>query len=349
MDSLTHLLFGATLGQAGFRQKLGRRALVAGAVIASLPDFDVAAGWIGGHLAEWEHHRGFTHSFFFAPVAGPVLGWAIARAERWTIPSPAGAAAGTATGDDRLRWWIWFSILGLLSNSVLDVLTAYGTQILWPLSTTRFAVNALAIIDPVYSLLPLLIALLIGAFARPRVGRFAARAVFAWMALYAVFAWNLNEKVERIAAEDFGRPAVVTAYPLLFQPYYQRVLAMTPEAAHVGYYSLLNPKPIAWTAYAIDHGPAIEAVRRSREGAVFEWFAMDRVLWRATPDGRGGMQVEASDLRYGMPGPSDTGFWGFRTRVDGAGGFLDPPQPFTAPRDASAAAFRAFWSELTGR
>jgi len=345
MDSLTHLLFGATLAQAGFRQKLGRRAIVAGAVIASLPDFDVAAGWIGGHLAEWEHHRGFTHSFFFAPVAGPLLGWAIARAERWASPSP----PGEAVGDDRLRWWIWFSILGLLSNSVLDVLTSYGTQILWPLTSTRFAVNALSIIDPVYSLLPLLIALVIGALARPRIGRTAARVVFVWMALYAVFGWRLNETIERIAAEDFGRPATVTAYPLLFQPYYQRVLAMTPEAGHVGYYSLLNPKPIAWTTYAIDRGPAIDAVRRTREGTVFQWFAMDRVLWRANPDVRGGTQVEASDLRYGMPGPSDAGAWGFRARVDDAGALLDPPRPFTAPRDAGAAAFRAFWSEMTGR
>ena len=79
MDSLTHVLFGAVLAQTGFRRRLGRRAIVAAVAITSLPDLDVAAAWVEGRFAEWQHHRGFTHSLAFAPVAGPVIGWAIDR------------------------------------------------------------------------------------------------------------------------------------------------------------------------------------------------------------------------------------------------------------------------------
>lgn len=244
MDSLTHVLFGSVLAQAGFRQRLGRRATLAAIVITSLPDFDVAAGWMSGRLAEWQHHRGFTHSLLFSPVAGPIIGWAVDRFERWRgheLP-------GRASGVERLRTWIWLAFLALLSHPILNVFTSYGTQLLWPLTSARFAVDAVAIIDPVYSLLPLTIALIVGA-RWPQAAKRAALSVFAFMTLYLAFAWQLNERIARIAAADFGRPAEVSAYPLLFQPVFRRVLALTPGAAHVGYYSFLNPRPIAWRSY----------------------------------------------------------------------------------------------------
>ena len=342
MDSLTHVLFGGVLAQTGFRQRLGRRATLAAIVIASLPDFDVAAGWMSGRFAEWQHHRGFTHSLLFAPVAGPAIGWAIDRFERWRNRDLPGGASGA----ERLRLWTWLAFLALLSHPILDVFTSYGTQLLWPLTSARFAVDAVAIIDPVYSLIPLTIALIFGA-RWPRLARPTAFGVFAFMAAYLVFAWQLNERIIRIAAADFGRPAEITAYPLLFQPYYRRVLALTPEAAHVGYYSLLNPKPIEWKAYPRESSEAIEAVRRTREAELFTWFSMGKVLWRTTPDGNG-TRVEATDLRYGMLGPTDAGQWGIHAMVDGVNSLSGELQPFSIPRDASGAALRRYWSDITG-
>lgn len=343
MDSLTHVLFGAALAQTGFRQRPGRRAIVGAIAIASLPDLDVAAGWANSRFAEWQHHRGFTHSLLFAPVAGPLIGWAIDRFERWREnPLP-----GEASPEERLKWWVWLSILALLSHPPLDVFTSYGTQLLWPLTSARFAVDAVAIIDPVYSLIPLAFALIYGA-ARPEAARRVALKVFAFMAAYVAGATVLYDQIEKIATADFGRPADVRAYPLLFQPYFRRVVAITPEAAYVGYYSLINPKPIAWTEYPNGEGAAIEAVRRTREAALFEWFSMDKVLWRATPDGDGRTRVEATDLRYGMIGPTDFGQWGIRAIVDSVNAIVGRLQPFSVPRDASGAALRRYWTDITG-
>lgn len=47
MDTVTQMLFGATVAQAGFRCRLGRKAMVAGAALGLIPDLDVAVGWIG--------------------------------------------------------------------------------------------------------------------------------------------------------------------------------------------------------------------------------------------------------------------------------------------------------------
>jgi inner membrane protein len=343
MDSLTHVLFGATLAQTGFRQRLGRRATLATIALASLPDLDVVAGLVSGRFGEWQHHRGFTHSLIFAPIAGPLIGWSISGFERWR----AGPVPGEATGDERLRWWIRLAFLALLSHPVLDVFTSYGTQLLWPLTNVRFAVDAVAIIDPFYSLIPLTIALIVGV-AKPASARRVALKVFAFMTAYVAGAWALNGQIEKTAAADFGRPAEIQAYPLLFQPFFRRVLAVTPETAHVGYYSLLNPRPIAWHVYPQGTGGAVEAVRRTGEAKLFEWFSMDKVLWRATPDGQGRTTVEATDLRYGMIGPTDFGQWGIRATVDGGNAILGPLQPFGVPRDTSGAALRRYWTDITG-
>lgn len=342
MDTLTQMLLGAVVAQAGFRRRLGRRAIVAGAALAAVPDFDVVAGWAGGTFATWEHHRGLTHSILFGPIVGPFFGWLLWRLDarwydrRWREPPP-----------EALRSWMFLAVLVLFTHPLIDLFTSYGTQLLWPFSTARFAINALPIIDPVYSLI-LLAAVLCGAFLRVRARLAADVAVLALLAIfaYSLAGWALNSRIETIARADFARPASVSAYPLLFQPYYRRVVATTPQAAYIGYYSVLNPKPIEWREYAMARGPAVDAVKETREARIFDWFSMYNLLWtqRTTPDGA--TLVEAYDLRYGMPG-TDLSFWGIRARVrDGAS---SPVEAFTTPRDASGEAFARFWSDMTGR
>lgn len=345
MDSVTQMLFGATVGQAGFRRRLGRKALVAGAILGSIPDMDVVVGWIAGPFASWEHHRGLTHSLFFGPVVGPLIGWGIWRLHRWHTVD-----RSDVVHVDTLRAWIWLSILALMTHPLIDLFTSYGTQLLWPVTTTRFAVDALPIIDPVYSLI-LVAVLVLGAMVRtrPRLAQDVAGAALIVIGAYTLGGWAINGRVERVATADFGRPAQIDAYPLLFQPYYRRVVAVTPEATHVGYYSILNPRPIDWQAYPTDDDPAIALVRGTPEAKLFDWFSMGRVLWRAVPVPGGGMVVEATDLRYGLPGETDRGFWGITAGVGADNSLSGEVEVFRLQRTADGAAMRRFWSDMTGR
>jgi inner membrane protein len=345
MDTVTQMLLGATVAQAGFRRKLGRKALLAGAVMGLIPDLDVAVGWISGPFASWQYHRSFTHSLLFGPLVGPVLAWLIWRWQRRAHPP------GSAEADqDMLRAWVWLCVLGLFTHPLIDAFTSYGTQLLWPLTDTRFAINSMPIIEPVYSL-ALIIAVVIGLVTRRRLrmAQDAAAVSLLFIVLYSLGGWALNSHIEGVARKQFGRAGEVTAYPMLFQPYYRRVLVMTPETAYVGYYSVLNPKPISFTEFPVASGPEVAAVRATYEGAVFEWFSMEKPLWRSSPLPDGTRLVEGYDLRYGMPGPSNLSMWGVRAKVSAESEIVGPVERISLPRDASGDQFRRFWHDMTGR
>ncbi|GGE40901.1 hypothetical protein GCM10007276_17850 [Agaricicola taiwanensis] len=344
MDTVTQMLFGATVAQAGFRRRLGRKALVVGAIMGLIPDLDVAVGWIWGPFASWQYHRAFTHSLLFGPLVGPIFAWMIWRWQRSRHPA--------LTADEEqhmLRAWVWLCVLGLFTHPLIDAFTSYGTQLLWPITTTRFAINSMPIIDPLYSLV-LIAAVAVGIAVkkRPRLAQDVAAAALLFIVLYSLGGWALNTQVERVAREQFARAGEVTAYPLLFQPYYRRVLVTTPDTAYVGYYSVLNPKPIDFQEFPIASGPEVEAVRATHEGAVFEWFSMNKPLWRSTPQQDGSRIVEGYDLRYGMPGPSNLSMWGVRARVMPDGTLAGPVERFSTPREATGDQFRQFWHDMTG-
>src|SRR5262245_32374418 len=138
MDPPTHGLLGAAIGQAVFGRTLGRRALLWGAVGGMLPDVDVVMT-AAGPMGEWLYHRGLTHALWVPPVAGALLGTAMARRARRTEPER----------DAHAGQWRWLFVLTLLSHPLLDFCTTYGTVLLAPFSYRRFAIDAIAIIDPV--------------------------------------------------------------------------------------------------------------------------------------------------------------------------------------------------------
>lgn len=53
----------------------------------------------------------------------------------------------------------------LLSHLFIDLLTSYGTRVLWPFSNTAFSLNSIFIIDPFYTI-PLAVLFFAALFAR---------------------------------------------------------------------------------------------------------------------------------------------------------------------------------------
>jgi inner membrane protein len=102
-----------------------RRAVLAAAVCAMLPDADVVAFWYG---VPWRHvlgHRGITHSLVFAAVLAAVVVGLAFRGPAWT--------------GRRGRLWLAL-FLATTSHGVLDAFTDGGSGIafLAPFDNTRY-------------------------------------------------------------------------------------------------------------------------------------------------------------------------------------------------------------------
>jgi membrane-bound metal-dependent hydrolase YbcI (DUF457 family) len=204
MDIVTHALLGSAIAEAGFREKLGARALVAGAVLAVLPDADVVVRLQG----PWEvlkYHRGPTHSLIVIALVSPLIGWLLWLWTRKHARPARGGPAPETQGHRISPWnWILLAFAAFVQNPLLDLCTSYGTQLLWPLTTRRFAIDAVAIIDPLYTL-PLLAAFLIACIPGiRRLTRTFAACVLVLTTGYLAFGFLQMERARSLASAQLA-------------------------------------------------------------------------------------------------------------------------------------------------
>ena len=316
MDTVTQIVLGAAVGQAVGYRRIGRTALLLGAIGGTIPDLDAFGGSLGS-LAEWQHHRGFTHSLFFGPLLGPILGYATWRFFRWRDPTGPGAqprALGSLIG-------LW--ILSILTHPLLDLCTVYGTQLLAPVSDTRFVIPAVSIIDPVYTVI-LLIAVILGLMGRASaLVATATAAALLLSTVYLFYGWEQNQKAESAARRQLVEQGVrgvdVRAYTTIFQPWLRRLVAQDDAGIRVGFVSTWRPGPIHWTCLRRPDDPAIARALATPEMRVLERFSGGQVWPLVTRDAQGVTVVRFTDLRYGAPGVSLAGWWGIDVTLDPAG------------------------------
>ena len=73
MDSLTHTVIGACIGDAIAGKKIGKKAMLWGAIANNIPDIDVITSLYMNQADSLLAHRGFTHSILFALLLSPLL------------------------------------------------------------------------------------------------------------------------------------------------------------------------------------------------------------------------------------------------------------------------------------
>jgi inner membrane protein len=318
VEPITQALLGATLGQALFGRRLGRQAAVWGAIGGLMPDVDVVLSAVDP-MGELLYHRGPTHALWFGPVVGTALGYLLWRTRGSHQPGTRHA-------------WVGVMVAAIFTHPLLDVFTTYGTQLLTPFSNRRFSLDAVPIIDPLYSL-PLLLAILIGWRAGWRSHRAKSGA---WLALalstgYLFYGVHLNQQATARARAALAREGIaasdVRSYPTMFQVYLRRIVVHADDEVLIGWLSLWNGRDIAWDRFRVSRGPEVDRVRASYEGRVFEWFTSEQTA--AHVERRGDETiVEIGDLRYGFPGQPTQPFWGIRARFDREGHMLGGVERF---------------------
>ena len=142
MDSLTHIVLGACIGELILDKQAGRKAILWGALAQSVPDIDFIAGMWMPVSTELLAHRGITHSFIFAFFASFFLALIAAR---WHKAEPI-----------TLRKWFWFFLIEIACHLFLDAMNNYGIGWFEPFSSTRVSFNVLYVADPLFTIIPLL-------------------------------------------------------------------------------------------------------------------------------------------------------------------------------------------------
>lgn len=138
MDTLTHIALGACVGDAILGQKLGKRAMLIGAIANSIPDIDfIASFWlpIDENLLA---HRGFTHSILFAII---VAIFSALLSKRWF-----------RSKNILLQKWILFFGIELFLHLFIDAFNTYGVGWFEPFSHYRISFNTLFVVDPFFSI-----------------------------------------------------------------------------------------------------------------------------------------------------------------------------------------------------
>ncbi|WP_431211315.1 metal-dependent hydrolase [Puia sp. P3] len=157
MDSITHIVLGATVGELVAGRRMGKRAMFLGAVANSLPDIDgLASMWLP--TAKDDVGASGDHAFFFiragCDAAAGVAGPEVMASYR---DQPAGV--------DVLLWSSTFPAY------FLDAFNAYGTGWFEPFSHYRVSWNVLFVADPLYTIWLLVTTVVLAFFARDRARR----------------------------------------------------------------------------------------------------------------------------------------------------------------------------------
>lgn len=233
MDSVTHIVLGAATGQVFLGSKVGSRAVFWGAIAGSIPDFDTFVTPLLSPASSVLFHRGPTHSILFALIIAPILGYIISAIHK----------------DNNFRKWTMMGLVAILMHSVIDVFNTYGTELLFPFSNARLALDSIGIID--FTLLLPILTLLIVMMFKPK--RSAARTKLATIILGYTLVFTIftignkfiitNRVKKQLSEQNVSYTSLKTA-PLPFTNLLWLALAEDSTGYHYGYISNLDTKPI---------------------------------------------------------------------------------------------------------
>jgi inner membrane protein len=333
VDALTHALTGAHaahLGAPSDARLSPRSRLWLGGISAAFPDVDFIGFLIDPlrFLAYW--HQGPTHSLLLLPL------WALLIAATYCVATRAWRAFGEVVA---------VCSVGLATHLVLDALTVYGTQLLYPLWGGRVSLGTTFVIDPLFTAV---IAISLAA-AVHRGDRRVAAAGLLLLVAYVGAQWLLRLQALRVASEaaraQIIEPGQVVALPQPFSPFNWKLVATQAtgyRVAHlnlIGHAALVPPLPGLASLQAVARAyeppdrlvwerrtlfgdePQVQTLTTSLwhrpDFAAFRHFAVYPALSRID-DGNAYRCVWFTDLRYDVPALPDTFRYGHCQTPPGA-------------------------------
>lgn len=297
MDSITHIAIGICTGEIIAGKKIGKKAMLWGAVANSIPDVDVVSSLWMNPADSLLAHRGFTHSFLFQVLLIPLAAWVLKRLYKKENFSLSG--------------WMLLIGSGLFLHIFLDALTSYGTGWFEPFSHYRVSFNTLFILDPLFS-----IGFIIGAIAllimksknpsREKVAKIFTVISGCYLLFTMVNKIRVNEIIENTLTKNHISNENYFSTPTPLNNFLWYIVASDTMGVHVGYYSIFDHSDsIQYTAIIRDPHLA-DSLKSNEDVQKLVRFSQGYYMLHKEND-----VVVFSDLRMGQ-----------------LGGWADPDAPF---------------------
>jgi inner membrane protein len=262
MDSLTHIVLGAAIGDKVLGKKIGRKAAWIGALAKTFPDFDLLYSGLNDPRKYVLYHRSYTHSFFVElPTAFPM------------------AFLFYILFKKKIAYKEWFLlwIICLWGHSLVDIFTNYGTRIFLPFSKQLVSLNNIAIAD-LFLTIPILIMVIVGLiYKNNSLGRSR------WMnatLIYSIAYFGMTFVNKAIVDKHFRQSIKVNQFesknymsnPTILNNFLWYSLINTDSTLLVGEYSLLqHSDEIKWRSYPINK--QLLLAHPSPDAKMLEWFS----------------------------------------------------------------------------
>lgn len=243
MDSLTHIVLGAAIGDRILGKKIGRKAAWIGALAKTFPDFDLLYSGLNDPRKYVLYHRSYTHSFFIELLTAFPMAWIFYMLFKKKVS---------------YKMWFILWLTCLWCHSLLDICTNYGTRIFLPFSKKLVALNNIAIADLIFTL-PILLLVVAALFfrneSRNRIMLMRTSLVYTVLYLGMTFVnksianahFKKSLEDNHIAYQDYMSNPTILNNILWYS------VVNSDSILKVGEYSLLQKdKPIEWRSYPIN-------------------------------------------------------------------------------------------------
>lgn len=289
MDSLTHTVLGACLGEVIAGKKLGKKAMLIGALANNLPDIDVVTSLWTGPAKELLVHRGITHSILFALIVSPLLACAFQKLFK--------------KHDVSFQRWLLLIGSGLFIHILMDAFTTYGTGWFEPFNHYRVSFNTLFILDPFLS-----VSMLIGSVAllivrqtsypsRTRIAGISLGITAVYLIVTIFIKLHVNHVIDKdlstqnIPHEDF----MATPTPLNNMLWYSAV--KSGDNFYVGYYSIFDKHPTLKWEFFEKRDSLLNAIKENEDIIYLRQFSKNYYSISKTDS-----VLNFSDMRFGQIG-----------------------------------------------
>jgi len=244
MDALTHIVLGAAVAQlpAESKQEIAlktgtkfswqRRALL-GAAAAMFPDIDYVLFWVNplDFIAYW--HRAETHSIILAPI------WAflIAGAVRFFFRS-------------HKHFSIFFMVClyAVLSHTLLDSLTTFGTQWFAPFSRYRVSWNLIFVVDIYFTFCVSILFLSLIYWRENGFKYLAACLPIGYLLFLITIKVYGYKKIQQVLPQTPMSQAKLVLLPQPFSPFFWQVIGASSQATNQAYLKLAHDPIGDWMA-----------------------------------------------------------------------------------------------------